>query len=114
MDETTFGCESKVVDYDNVPNDLYAYGGINIDDCLNVDELVDIMSDTFTKMNKWKFWTKLRIWRKVLNKILLISKTNLTISLKLRKKNALIAQNCLILMSLRWLKAKKMLSQQRS
>lgn len=36
VDKTTYDCESKVVDYDNIHNDSYAYGVVKINDCLNV------------------------------------------------------------------------------
>ena len=52
--ETTFDCESKVVKYDQVPNYSYAYGVVNINDCLDVDDLVNIMNGTLSKNEQVK------------------------------------------------------------
>lgn len=49
VNETTFDCERKVADYDTIRNDSYAYGIVNLNDCLDSDELVDIVNDTLSK-----------------------------------------------------------------
>ena len=54
MDETTIDCESNVADYDTIPNDSYAYGVVNINNCLNADEFIDIVNETLTKNERIK------------------------------------------------------------
>lgn len=49
MDETTFDCDNRVDDNGTVPNDSYAYGVVNINACLDVDDLVKGVVDTLTK-----------------------------------------------------------------
>ena len=39
IDETTYDCESNIVEYDKIPNNFYAYGIVNINECLNVDDV---------------------------------------------------------------------------
>ena len=58
VDETTFVCKSKVVEYPTIPNDSYAYGVVNINYCLNADELVNIVNETLTKNEKIKILNK--------------------------------------------------------
>lgn len=43
-----------IAQFDQVPNDSYAYGIVNIDDYLDDDELVDIVIDTLSKYEKMK------------------------------------------------------------
>ena len=52
IDETTFDCESKIAYYDKSPNDSYAYGIIDINTCLNVDDRVNIVNEILTKNEK--------------------------------------------------------------
>ena len=43
-----------VTDYGKVPNDLYAYGIVNINEYLNADDLVHIVNETLTKNEEVK------------------------------------------------------------
>lgn len=58
VDETTFDCESNVVDYDIVPNDSYAYGVVNINDYLDGDDLIDIVYGALTKSEQINIFKK--------------------------------------------------------
>ena len=46
--------QSKIADYDKVPNDSYAYGIVIINEHLNVDDLVHIVNETLTKNEQVK------------------------------------------------------------
>ena len=39
----------KISEFDKVPNDSYAYGIVKIDECIDANDLVDIVNKTLTK-----------------------------------------------------------------
>lgn len=54
VDDTMFDCESKVIEYDTIPNSSQAYNIVNINEYLNVDELVYIVNETLNKKEQIK------------------------------------------------------------
>ncbi|XP_052622721.1 uncharacterized protein LOC128128007 [Lactuca sativa] len=58
VDNISYDCEKNIAEFDNVTDDRYAYGIVKIDECLDSDELVNIVNETLTKSEQIKILKK--------------------------------------------------------
>ena len=54
IDSISYDCKNKIDVYDKVPIDSYAYGIVKISECLDANDLVDIVNETLTKNEQIK------------------------------------------------------------
>ena len=53
-----YDSEDTIAQFDKIPDDIFAYGIVKIDEFLNDDELVDIVNDSLTKNEQIKILKK--------------------------------------------------------
>lgn len=58
VDDITYNCDSNVSKFNKVPRDSYACGIVNIYECLDANNMVDIVNDTLTKNEQLNFLNK--------------------------------------------------------